>query len=112
MFTATMNSAYLHPPGRMKIINPEELLSQFHRFNNFHTFGVAGIPKLNYALSFSTCKIGVIVCTLTFFLGLIIMIQRIQSLDWESRELSSIRHFDQLHRSWANHFSSVSSSPK
>lgn len=60
----------------MKIINPERLLNHFHRFNNCHTFGISVFPKLNYDLTFSICKIGVIICTLTLFLGLMIMIQR------------------------------------
>lgn len=51
------------------MINPEDLLSHFHGFNHFHTFGVTVVPKLNYALSFSICKIGVIVCHFIPFLG-------------------------------------------
>lgn len=58
------------------MINPEALLNQFHGFNDLYTFRVAIVPKLSYALSFSICKLGVIICTLTPLGLAFFMIQR------------------------------------
>lgn len=74
VFTVTLNFVYLYLAERMKIINPEDLLNQFHGFNNFHSFWVSIVPYLNYALSFSICKTGVIVCTFLLLLGLMFLV--------------------------------------
>ena len=110
VFTATVNSAHLFPSGRVKNIIPEELANHFHKLKNFHNFGVVVIPKLNYALSFSICKIGVIVWTVILFINNYNTEER--ALDWELRGLSSIPCYDWLHGPWANYFNSVSSPPK
>lgn len=52
MFTIILNPAHLYSAGEMKMVNPEELLNYFYRFNNFHNFLSSIVPKLTYALIF------------------------------------------------------------